>query len=98
MRNMLFVDSGAGRFLETAFMAGVARSDWTWAFNFADFDLDGQPDVFFSNGIARIFGDSDVLVDPDSLVGRTEWDVFRDKPEGRQRNLAFRNMGGSSPT
>lgn len=29
MRNLLFINSGAGRFMESAFLSGVARSDWT---------------------------------------------------------------------
>ena len=93
MRNMLFIDSGAGRFLENAFMAGVARSDWTWAVKFADFDLDGRTDMFITNGIARKFGDSDIVVKQLDDVGRTEWEVSQHarEPGG---NLAFRNEGG----
>ncbi|MGI8603628.1 MAG: FG-GAP-like repeat-containing protein [Verrucomicrobiales bacterium] len=94
MRNMLFIDSGVGRFEEVAFMAGVARSDWTWAVKFGDFDLDTRPDIFITNGAARVFSDSDILVDPAKLVGRTEWDFFKDKPEMREKKLAFRNDGG----
>ena len=94
MRNMLYVDSGVGRFRETGFIAGVAKSDWTWAVKFADLDLDGRNDLFLTNGSARVFNDSDVIVNPAMMVGRTEWDVFRDKPEMHERNLAFRNQDG----
>jgi hypothetical protein len=93
MRNMLYLDSGAGPFQEVAFLAGVARSDWTWALKFGDFDLDGHTDMFMTTGAARNFGDSDILVDPRKMVGRTEWEFYRDTAEGRQENLAFRNGG-----
>ncbi len=92
MRNMLYINSGAGRFQEAAFQAGVARSDWTWAVKFGDFDLDGRTDVFMTTGAARNFGDSDILVDPGKMVGRTEWEFYRNTPEGRQENLAFQSQ------
>ena len=93
MRNLLFVDAGVDRFLETGFLAGVARSDWTWAVRFADFDLDGRNDLFLTNGSARVFTDSDIIVKPTMLIGRTEWEIFRDQPEMPERNLAFHNSG-----
>ena len=95
MRNMLYLDSGAGQFQEVAFQAGVARSDWTWAVKFGDFDLDGGTDMFMTTGAARNFGDSDIIVDPRKMVGRTEWEFYRHTPEGRQENLAFRQEGGA---
>lgn len=59
MRNHLFVSSGRGPFLETAYLSGVAASDWTWTPCFGDFDQDGKVDLFVSNGMARFFTDSD---------------------------------------
>ena len=94
MRNMLFINSGAGPYQEVAFQAGVARSDWTWAVKFGDFDLDGRTDMVMTTGAARNFGDSDILVDPRQMVGRTEWEFYRNTPEGRQENLAFRGQAG----
>ena len=94
MRNMLFIDSRVGRFRETGFIAGVANSDWTWSVKFADFDLDGRNDLFLTNGTARMFSDSDIFVRPEMMVGKTEWDIFRDTPEMREQNLAFRNKDG----
>ena len=94
MRNMLYINSGAGLFSEVAFQAGVARSDWTWAVKFGDFDLDGRTDMVMTTGAARNFGDSDILVDPRKMVGRTEWEFYRNTPEGRQENLAFRGQAG----
>lgn len=93
MRNTLFLATAAGRFRECAFQAGVARSDWTWSVKFGDYDLDGRPDVFITNGVPRSFSDSDIAVTPAMVTGRTEWDIFKNTPEMREENLAFRNEG-----
>ena len=34
-------------------MAGVARTDWSWSALIADLDLDGNKDIFVTNGLAR---------------------------------------------
>lgn len=94
MRNVLFLDSGAGRFTESAFFSGVARSDWTWSVKFADFDLDGRPDLYLTNGMSRAFNDADVHMLPSLLVGKTQWENYRQQPEMRLQHLAFRNEGG----
>jgi len=58
MRNTLQLnrgidDSGRVRFSEIAFMAGVAKTDWSWAPLFADFDNDGWKDIFIGNGYRK---------------------------------------------
>ncbi len=94
MRNMLYINTGIHRFKETAFMSGVAQSDWTWAVKLADFDSDGWTDVYLSNGMARNFSNADIPMGAGALVGRTEFEVYRDTPPMREKNLAFRNRGG----
>lgn len=93
MRNCLYVNSGAGRFLEAAFMAGLASSDWTWAVKFGDLDCDGRLDVFISNGMTRNFNDSDNPLKTDKLHGNTEWDLYEDTPTRPEKNRAYRNLG-----
>lgn len=94
MRNTLFLATQAGRYRECAFQAGVARSDWTWSVKFGDYDLDTRPDVFITNGVPRSFSDSDIAVTPAMVTGQTEWEIFKNTPEMREHNLAFRNEGG----
>ena len=53
MRNMLQHNNGNGTFSDVAWQAGVARTDWSWAALIADFDLDGNKDIFVANGLAR---------------------------------------------
>ena len=92
MRNALYLNSGTSRFLEAAYLAGLASSDWTWTVKIADLDNDGCNDVFFTNGMARNFTDSDIRP-PANLVGADRWDFFKDKPPRKERNLAYRAIG-----
>src|SRR5665213_3524208 len=52
-RNMLHRNNGDGTFSEMAQYAGVSNTDWSWSALFADFDNDGQKDLFISNGYAK---------------------------------------------
>jgi hypothetical protein len=53
MRNMLQVNNGNGTFSDLGQMAGVAQSDWSWSALIADLDLDGNKDIFVTNGLAK---------------------------------------------
>lgn len=53
MHNMLQRNNGNGTFSDVAWQAGVARTDWSWAALIADFDLDGNKDIFVANGLSR---------------------------------------------
>ena len=53
MQNCLHVNSGANRFSELAFFAGVAATDWSWGALIFDFDNDGWKDILVSNGMSR---------------------------------------------
>ena len=93
MRNSLLLNTGTGRFLEAAYLAGVADSDWSWSPKFADYDCDGRVDLFISNGMARNFTDSDVKFTNDMKIGKTVWEFYESTPPKPDRNLAFRNVG-----
>ena len=93
MRNMVFLDTGRGAFREAAFLSGLSSSDWTWAVKLGDFDQDGRPDVFLTNGMSRNYTDSDVPFSGRQRYGKTQWDHFRIQPALTEQNLAYRNQG-----
>ena len=93
MRNALLINTGTPRFMEAAYMAGLASSDWTWATKLADFDNDGWLDVYFTNGAARMFNHSDITFTAADRIGKTQWDVWENTDVRREENLAFRNLG-----
>lgn len=93
MRNMFYINTGARRFMETAWMSNLAQSDWTWAVKAADFDDDAYVDLFLSNGMVRNFSDADIPFHTEMLIGQTLWDIYKNTPPMPQKNLAFRNLG-----
>jgi enediyne biosynthesis protein E4 len=93
MRNTLLLNAGAGRFMEIAYLAGLADSDWSWSAKLADWDCDGRVDVFVTNGVVRNFNDSDIPFSTSMLIGQTEWDIYKHTAPRREQNLAFRNVG-----
>lgn len=105
MRNMLQLNNGDGTFTEAGQLAGIYKTDWSWSALMADFDNDGNKDVFITNGFPRFYTDLDYL-------NSTLWDQvpeggLRDNPELRYKlvqqmekvemhNFAFQNVGMQS--
>lgn len=94
MHNVLYLNQDVGRILDGAFMAGLASSDWSWSVKLSDFDLDGYPDVYFTNGVSRSFNDSDTTRSLEDYIGMTEWDFYESREPRKEENLAFANRGG----
>ena len=59
MVNTLQLNNGNDTFSEIAQLAGIAKSNWSWAPLFFDIDNDGLKDLYISNGVKHqfIFGD-----------------------------------------
>jgi len=62
MFNAMQLNNGNGTFSNISNMAGVSRSDWSWASLLADFDNDGNKDFFVSNGYRRYARDNDFRI------------------------------------
>ncbi len=60
-RNMLQINQAGKHFTETALLSGVAASDWSWSSLFADYDQDGEQDIFVCNGIPKRPNDLDYI-------------------------------------
>lgn len=61
MRNMLHVNNGDGSYSEIGQFSGISNTDWSWAPLFADYDNDGQKDLFITNGYYRDYTNRDFL-------------------------------------
>jgi hypothetical protein len=53
MFNVLHLNNGNETFSEVGMLAGISRTDWSWAPLFADFDNDGFKDLYVTNGIRK---------------------------------------------
>ena len=94
MHNVLYLNTGVGKLADAAYFAGLASSDWTWAVKLSDFDLDGNVDAYFTNGVSRSFNDSDDQRTMEDYIGKTEWEYYESREPRREQNLAFANRGG----
>jgi enediyne biosynthesis protein E4 len=105
MRNTLQVNvgtnpqTGAPEFSEMGLLAGVARTDWSWATLLADYDNDGRKDVFITNGYRKNITDRDFIsyaeeysfFGTDASRQKKRDELLNKVPEIKLRNYAFRN-------
>ncbi len=94
-KNALQRNNGNGTsFSETALQSGVAATDWSWAPLFADFDNDGNKDLFISSGIVKRPVDLDYVRFVSDLVMKMDIDKTNEFD-----NQAIENMpdGSSHP-
>ena len=61
MRNMLHLNNQGKGFSEIGQLAGVSGTDWSWASLFADFDNDGNKDLFITNGYRHDYTNMDFM-------------------------------------
>ncbi|NMH86575.1 FG-GAP-like repeat-containing protein [Flavivirga algicola] len=75
--NLLFSNNGNNTFSELAEDKGVLSTGWSWDCPFADFDLDGDEDLFVVNGFKSSFpnGEPNVYFENDATNGY----IFREQ-------------------
>jgi len=101
-RNMLHLNNGNGTFSDIGQMAGVARTDWSWSVLLADLDLDGDKDIYVTNGLAKDVTSQDYiafLANRETMVqatsgGRVDFQRLVDAMSSTKLpNYAFHNRG-----
>ncbi len=85
-------------FTEIAQLAGVDKTDWSWAPLLVDLDNDGYKDIFVTNGIYRDIIDNDFQIKKVSYDDTTEntryfEDLLSEIPQSKIKNFLFRNHG-----
>lgn len=104
MQNTLHLNLGNNTFAETAFLSGIAATEWSWAPLATDFDNDGLKDLYVTNGILGASNDMDFVnfisnsaiqkqlgknMDEDALT-------FIDRlPKKKTPNYFFKNTGNA---
>ncbi|MGN7516165.1 MAG: VCBS repeat-containing protein [Allomuricauda sp.] len=95
MRNMLHKGSGIGvKFSEIGLMAGISKTDWSWAPLFMDVDNDGFRDLLITNGFPRDITDrdfSDFRLGASSFMGTKQ--LLDSIPVVKIPNYSYRNKG-----
>ena len=97
-RNMLQLNNRGEDFQEIALLSGIEATDWSWSALFADYDLDGEQDLFISNGIIKRPNDLDYIkylsnnqiLDNNREAEFIDYEALKIMPDGRVPNYFFR--------
>ncbi len=104
-RNCLQINQSGKRFADMGVLAGVAATDWSWSPLLADYDNDGQKDLFVANGIVRRPNNLDYvkyLSDNErqdgreltqTLAGSGDDATILKMPEGNVHSYLFQGLG-----
>lgn len=108
MHNVLHLNQGNGFFSDVSQMAGVSKTEWSWATLASDFDNDGNRDIFVANGYRRDLFDGDIQQkqemyvkanvnkynSPEEMFEKGFKDYMNIYDPIKVRNYLFRNKGG----
>src|SRR5687768_14570520 len=101
-RNCLQINNGNGRsFSEAGLLSGISATDWSWSALFADFDNDGNKDLFISSGVVKRTTDLDyVRFISNAYVSKQldasanlDDEAIRKMPDGISHSYVFKGDG-----
>lgn len=101
MRNMLHLNNGGKSFSEIGQFAGVSNTDWSWSSLLADFDNDGNKDLFITNGYKRDYTNMDFInyavqakLEENKTGKRTAiMELLEEIPSTVEENYMYHNTG-----
>ena len=105
MRNMLHLatkNKGEIAFSEIGQMAGISNTDWSWSALFGDYDLDGNQDLFVTNGYMRDYTNMDFLkytapaeIKKARAAGAEPdlYNIVKKMPSSQLKSYLFKNNG-----
>ncbi|MDP6755624.1 MAG: FG-GAP-like repeat-containing protein, partial [Candidatus Marinimicrobia bacterium] len=99
MRNAVYLNTGTDRFMEVAYLTGLAKTDWTWTAKFGDLDNDGFEDVYFTNGMSRDFFNGDLkertqqIASQDGSYSLKVLEMWEKEEPYRLNNQVYKNLG-----
>ena len=82
MFNNLHLNNGNNTFSEIAQLCNMAATDWSWANLIADFDNDGEKDVYITNGLLKDIRNTDASKAVGEFVTQTADEWMRNNPNG----------------
>lgn len=100
-RNCLQLNTGQGKkFSDIALYSGVAATDWSWSALIADCDLDGQQDIFVTNGVKNRPNDLDFVKFISALpqdhtkenLRARDKEILEHQPPGAWHNYIFKGQ------
>lgn len=101
-RNCLQRNNGNGStFSDVALISGISATDWSWCPLFADFDNDGNKDLFISSGIVKRPVDLDYIRFVSDLYQKRNYnktdkfddDALEQMPDGSSKPFLFKGDG-----
>lgn len=96
MFNTLQINSGLGNFYDVGNLAGIAKTDWSWAGLLVDLDNDGRRDIVVTNGIKKDIRNNDFLIDINKKLQQGPMnflDMSKQAPSVALSNYIFKNEG-----
>ncbi|MBZ9729337.1 VCBS repeat-containing protein [Salegentibacter sp. JZCK2] len=105
MQNTLHINTGNLNFSETAYLSGIAATEWSWGVLLADFDNDTHKDIFITNGIKGATNDMDFIryISNEKIQKQLSQGIFenyedliKELPKKKLSNYIFQNQGDNT--
>ncbi|ULC59060.1 VCBS repeat-containing protein [Flaviramulus sp. BrNp1-15] len=105
MQNTFHVNAGNGNFNEVGYLSGIAATEWSWSPLVADFDNDGEKDIYITNGILGATNDMDFIsfISNEEIQKKLDGKLTEDElalinkiPEKKIQNYFFKNNGNNT--